>query len=139
MFYKFLRDVPRTSLLRPKVTSAQRRPWNLPRMSILNIIQSTLLLYSFPSYSPNVLSEVLKSQSLLTLKVLGKCPLHILKTFRKDVCSITSLGRRFWISRTNAFSLHYFQLFFTKCVPETLKSQLLYSFRFLEKPPKYFL
>ena len=32
-----------------------------PRSSVLNIIQSTLLLYYFPSYAPNVLREILKS------------------------------------------------------------------------------
>ena len=45
----------------------------------------------------------------------------------------TSTGRQFCASRTNAFLLHYFQFYFTKCVPETQKSQLFYGFRFLKK------
>ena len=32
--------------------------------------------------------------------------------------------------------MHYFQFYFTKCVLETLKSYLFYSFKFLEKRPK---
>ena len=37
----------------------------------------------------------------------------------------TYAGHQFWTSRTNAFKLHYFQFFFTRCVK--------HSYRFLEK------
>ena len=57
------------------------------------MIQSTLLLYYFRSYSPNVLREILKSLLLFILTVLGKRPADALKTSRKDVRRVTSLGR----------------------------------------------
>ena len=75
------------------MTPAWWRPWDVLRTSILDKIQSTLLLYCFRSYSPNVLCEILKSRSLLILKVLEKRPSDILKTSWKDIRRMMSLGR----------------------------------------------
>ena len=57
-----------------------------------NIIQSTLLLYYFRSYSPNVLRVILKRWLLLILYVLKKRPAVILQTFGKDIRRVTYLG-----------------------------------------------
>ena len=40
----------------------------------------------------------------------------------------TSVGRQFCTFYTNAFSMHYFQSYFIKCVPEILKIWLLVHF-----------
>ena len=62
----------------------------------------------------------------LILKVLEKRPPDILTTFQKDVHRVTSLGRpqdvNFKPLVQNATSPPYFQFYFTKYVPESLKS-----------------
>ena len=50
---------------------------------------------------------------------------RILKTSRKNAHRMTSLGSPVtsnWNSRTNAFLMHYFRSYFSKCAPETLRS-----------------
>ena len=72
MSHKFCRAIPRMSWLRTKVIPASWSPWDVFRTSILNIIQNTLLLYYFQSYSPKVLLQILKKRLLFLLKVLEK-------------------------------------------------------------------
>ena len=103
--------------------------------SILNTIQNTLLLHHLRSYSPNVSYEILKSQLLLILKVLEKRPADILKTYRKDVRRVTSLGRPHGVNFDPLEQMHFNCIFFnftSTNLFETIKSQLFYSFVFGE-------
>ena len=88
-------------------------------------MQTTLLLYYF-RLSSYVLREILKSQLLFIFTVLEENPADVPKVSRKNIRRVfgTSPERQFSTSRTNVFSMHYFQFYFTKCVLETLKSQL---------------
>ena len=92
-FTQCLRNFGETSQGRPNCVLKRRLHSDVHRTSILNIIQSTLLLYYLRSYSPIVLRETLKSYLLLILKVLEKRSADILKTSRKGVRRVTSLGR----------------------------------------------
>ena len=114
----------------------------IPRRSILNKIQSTLLLYYFQSYSPNVLSEILKSQLLLILKVLDKRLVDILKTSSKDVRRVTSLERPQGASLEPHIQMYFNCIIFNFISPnmclkhQRVVLQLFYSFRLLQKHPK---
>ena len=92
MSYKFWRDVPRTfNCVLKRCLYAS--PQNVPSTSILNIIQNTLLLYYFRSYSPNSLHKILKSQMLFVLTIQEKRPANVLKASRKGLLRLTSLRR----------------------------------------------
>ena len=64
-----------------------------PRTSVLNIIQSTLLLYNFQFYSSNVLRKILKSYMLHILTGFEKRSSDALKTNQKDVRRVMYLRR----------------------------------------------
>ena len=76
------------------------------------MIQSTLLLYYFRSYSPNVLREILKSLLFFILTVLGKRPADVLKTSRKDVRRVTSLRRPQDINFERVVQMHFHCIIF---------------------------
>ena len=64
-----------------------------PRTSVLNVIQSTLLLYNFQFYSLNVLRKILKSYMLHILTGFEKRSSDVLKTNQKDVRRVMYLRR----------------------------------------------
>ena len=122
----------------------ERRPRDVLIASSGRPLDSSLKIYYITHYlciifdliSPNVLREILKTQLLHILTVLENRPVDFLKMSRKDVHRVSFLGRlqdvHFEPFRTIVFSLHYFQSYFTKCVSETLKSQLFHGFTSLE-------
>ena len=60
----------------------------------------------------------LKACNFIKKRLLKKHPQNVPK--KRPQGDGTSPGRQIWTSLTNAFSLHYFLFYFTKCVPETL-------------------
>ena len=91
MSHKFWRDVPRTSLLRPKVTSAWWRPCEVPRMSILRKVQKHYCCIIFNPTHQMCCVKYLKVSRFLFLKFSRKVPRTSSKCPEK-----TSLGWPPW-------------------------------------------
>ena len=95
-----------------------------PDINFEHITQNTLLLYFFRSYFTKCVAwNTGKLVAILT--VSKKRPKDVLRTSgntsQGDVLGM-SPWHQFWTSNASTFPMHCFQSYFTKCMPETLKS-----------------
>ena len=111
-----------------------------PRMSILNMMQNTLLVHYFRSFSPNLLREIFKSLMLFVLTAQKKQPADVLKTFRRDLLRVTSLRRPQGVNSEPSIQMHFHCSIFNFILPNVcLKHQRVSCFivlRFWTNIPK---
>ena len=98
---------------------------------------SLVICCSYKNSNDTVFSIFSNDQFYLKYYVVPPSrPADVIKESWKDELRVTSEGEQFWTSRTNAFSLLYFQFYFTKCLPESFKNYRFYSLGFWRHVPK---